>query len=99
MAGGAAVEDMEHVIAHPPPIRPQPPSAVKHRPSISHQSAMELPVPLDLRDLSRFALLLDIDGTLLDIAPTPQAVHIPPTLCDTLVSLRERAGGALALVS
>jgi trehalose 6-phosphate phosphatase len=56
-------------------------------------------VPLDLRDLSRFAILLDVDGTLLDIAPTPQAVQMPPRLRETLVAVRERAGGALALVS
>jgi trehalose 6-phosphate phosphatase len=56
-------------------------------------------VPLDLSDLSRFAILLDVDGTLLDIAPTPTAVYVPPTLCKTLVALRKRAGGALALVS
>jgi trehalose 6-phosphate phosphatase len=60
---------------------------------------MEMSVPLDLRDLSRFALLLDIDGTLLEIAPTPQAVRVPPRLCETLAALRERTGGALALVS
>jgi trehalose 6-phosphate phosphatase len=48
-------------------------------------------VPLDLPDLSRFAILLDIDGTLLDIAPTPQSVHIPETLPNTLAILRERA--------
>lgn len=56
-------------------------------------------MPPDLRDLSRFALLLDIDGTLLDIAPTPQAVVMPPTLRQTLASLRQLARGALALVS
>jgi hypothetical protein len=37
---------------------------------------LEVPVPLDLRDLSRLALLLDVDGTL-DIAPTPQEVVVP----------------------
>jgi len=56
-------------------------------------------VPLEFRDLSRFAILLDVDGTLLDIAPTPTAVYVPPTLCKALVAVRERAGGALALVS
>jgi trehalose 6-phosphate phosphatase len=60
---------------------------------------MELPVPLDLRDFSRFALLLDVDGTLLDIAPTPQAVYVPPALRQSLAALRARLGGALALVS
>src|SRR5882757_847526 len=34
------------------------------------RNGLEVPVPLDLRDLSRLALLLDVDGTLLDIAPT-----------------------------
>src|SRR5690242_10251779 len=94
MVGGRDKEGMEQLIPHSPPIRPQPPSAVNH----SHRPE-EMPVPLDLRDLSRFALLLDIDGTLLEIAPTPQAVYVPPTLCDTLVAIRHRLGGALALVS
>ena len=50
-------------------------------------------------DLSRFALLLDVDGTLLDIAPTPQAVYVPETLRHTLTKVQGRVGGALALVS
>ena len=54
---------------------------------------------LEPSDLSRFAILLDVDGTLLDIAPTPQAVHVPETLPRTLATIRERVGGALALVS
>ena len=45
---------------------------------------MEVPVPLDLRDLSRLALLLDVDGTLLDIASTPQEVVVPAGLPETL---------------
>ena len=56
-------------------------------------------MPPDLRDLSRSAILLDIDGTLLDIAPTPQAVFVPPSLRQSLAVLRERVDGALALVS
>lgn len=47
----------------------------------------------------RAALLLDLDGTLLDIAPRPDAVVVPPGLTDALRSLRERLGGALAVVS
>ena len=31
-------------------------------------------------DLSRVALLLDVDGTILDIAPTPYEVIVPPSL-------------------
>ena len=60
---------------------------------------MEVPVPLDLRDLSRLALLLDVDGTLLDIAPTPREVVVPPELPETLSRVRDRLDGALALVS
>jgi trehalose 6-phosphate phosphatase len=50
-------------------------------------------------DPKRIALLLDFDGTLVDIAPTPDAVHVPQALCDALARLLQRTGGALALVS
>ncbi|HLI99793.1 MAG TPA: trehalose-phosphatase [Bradyrhizobium sp.] len=46
-----------------------------------------------------YALLLDIDGTLLDLAPTPREVWVPSGLVVTLRSLYERTKGALALVS
>ncbi|MCC8952793.1 trehalose-phosphatase [Bradyrhizobium sp. Pear77] len=49
--------------------------------------------------LDRTAVLLDIDGTLLDFAPTPREVWVPPELATTLKQLHERTGGALALVS
>ncbi|MBR0935859.1 trehalose-phosphatase [Bradyrhizobium jicamae] len=49
--------------------------------------------------LSRAAVLLDIDGTLLDFAPTPREVWVPPGLSETLKQLYERTSGALALVS
>ena len=45
------------------------------------------------------AILLDIDGTLLDLMPTPREVWVPPGLVKTLNRLVERTGGALALVS
>jgi trehalose 6-phosphate phosphatase len=47
----------------------------------------------------RPALLLDFDGTLVDIAPHPHAVIIPPDLGVLLEALGSRLGGALALVS
>lgn len=50
-------------------------------------------------DPKRIALLLDFDGTLVDIAPTPDAVHVPQALCDALARLVKTTGGALALVS
>lgn len=45
------------------------------------------------------ALLLDLDGTLLDIAPTPDSVVVPPALLQALTDLRDRLGGALAVIS
>ena len=50
-------------------------------------------------DPDAIALLLDVDGTLVDIAPTPHEVHVPEELCRSLACLSERLGGALALVS
>jgi trehalose 6-phosphate phosphatase len=47
----------------------------------------------------RTALMLDMDGTLIDLGPTPDAVVVTPGLTDTLVSLRNRLGGALAVVT
>ena len=45
------------------------------------------------------AVLLDIDGTLLDLAPTPREVWVPPGLSKTLSQLHAKTSGALALVS
>src|SRR5919199_5021390 len=59
-----------------------------------------VPVPASLvPHLSETAILLDIDGTLLDLMPTPREVWVPPGLSDTLKRLTERTSGALALVS
>src|SRR3954453_5103070 len=59
-----------------------------------------VPVPRSLiPHLSETAVLLDIDGTLLDLAPTPREVWVPPGLAKTLRRLHERTGGALAMVS
>jgi trehalose 6-phosphate phosphatase len=45
------------------------------------------------------AILLDVDGTILDFAPTPLQVRVPPSLPQTLMRLWERTNGALAFVS
>jgi trehalose 6-phosphate phosphatase len=50
-------------------------------------------------DLGQLAILLDVDGTLLDLAPTPREVFVSAELRVTLQRLFERTGGALALVS
>src|SRR3978361_2442186 len=57
-------------------------------------------VPGELaRRLDECAVLLDIDGTLLDLAPTPREVWVPPGLAKTMNRLLQRTSGALALVS
>jgi trehalose 6-phosphate phosphatase len=59
-----------------------------------------VPVPASLvPHLSETAILLDIDGTLLDLMPTPREVWVPPGLSKTLIRLLQRTNGALALVS
>src|SRR5438477_12923130 len=59
-----------------------------------------VPVPHLLAPyLDETAILLDIDGTLLDLMPTPREVWVPPGLAKTLNRLLERTSGALALVS
>lgn len=46
-----------------------------------------------------FAVFLDIDGTLLDLAPAPDAVHVDPALATLLPKVRSSLGGALALIT
>ena len=45
------------------------------------------------------ALFLDFDGTMVDIAAQPQAVHVPGPLIGVLQDLRQRLGGAMAVIS
>ncbi len=59
-----------------------------------------VPVPhLLVPHLNEIAILLDIDGTLLDLMPTPREVWVPPGLRETLNGLLAKTSGALALVS
>jgi trehalose 6-phosphate phosphatase len=60
----------------------------------------QVPVPRSLvPHLAETALLLDIDGTLLELMPTPREVWVPPGLAKTLNGLMARTSGAFALVS
>jgi trehalose 6-phosphate phosphatase len=45
------------------------------------------------------AFLLDVDGTILDLAATPREVFVPGELRQSLGRLRERTNGAVAFVS
>lgn len=51
-------------------------------------------------DLDRTnALFLDFDGTLLEIAPTPESVVVPPSLPGLIAALHRALGGAVAIVT
>ncbi len=50
-------------------------------------------------DPGRWALFLDIDGTLVDIADHPDGITVPPDLPETLEQVSRMLGGALALVT
>lgn len=50
-------------------------------------------------NLAKDALFLDIDGTILDIAPTAHDVVVPKTLVDSLDRLQHKLNGALAFLS
>ena len=50
-------------------------------------------------DPSRHALFLDFDGTLVEIAPRPDGIFVPPELPAQLDALAQRCGSALAVVS
>ena len=52
-----------------------------------------------LPDPGGAALFLDFDGTLVDIAETPDGILVPPGLPDLLAQLSRATGGALAIVS
>lgn len=50
-------------------------------------------------DRHHSCLFLDVDGTLLDFAPTPGAVQVDPPLLQLLEDISVQFGGAVALVS
>lgn len=71
------------------------------RDDISFSSALDIKSHPDLAalNLECSALLLDVDGTLLDIKPTPGEVHASAALIAALERLFIVMGGAVALVS
>jgi trehalose 6-phosphate phosphatase len=69
-----------------------------HEHSDAPNLEMEIANTSLVSDLRECAILLDIDGTILDIAPAPQEVWVPPALRHTLGRLQELTGGAVALV-
>jgi trehalose 6-phosphate phosphatase len=64
--------------------------------SLANGTAMDIFATLDPQAI---ALLLDVDGTLIDIGPSPAEVHVSGELRDLIARLSRITGGALALVS
>lgn len=58
-----------------------------------------LPAFCELAAERPLALFLDFDGTLVEIAPAPDAIAVPPALPSALERLGARVDGRLALVS
>ena len=66
------------------------------------QAPRDLPAPPSLRELRAagpVALFLDFDGTLIELAQTPDAIYVPATLQTDLDDLALTLDGRLALVS
>lgn len=64
---------------------------------LSNKPAAALPPPPPLQP--NWALFLDVDGTLVDIAETPDDVWVSAALRADLQAVEARLGGALALIS
>ena len=65
-------------------------------PPIANDPVMDVFAKLDLKTI---ALLLDVDGTIIDIGPSPTEVHVSEALVQSLRRLFDLTGGATALVS
>jgi trehalose 6-phosphate phosphatase len=65
-------------------------------PTIANDPVMDVFTKLDLKTI---ALLLDVDGTMIDIGPSPTEVQVSVALLASLRRLFDLTGGAVALVS
>ncbi len=62
-------------------------------------SCTKLSMTVFILDSDKDALFLDLDGTMIDIAPRPEEVFVPKPLICALSVLNRQLGGALAVVS
>jgi trehalose 6-phosphate phosphatase len=69
------------------------------RPNSAGLTSSETQLSDLLRDLDRWALFLDIDGTLIELAATPDGIVVPPELPADLDTVSQKLGGAVALVT
>ena len=77
----------------PAPAKPKTKSADSAEKKENPDQPRHPPIP------SHIALMLDVDGTLLDIAQRPQEVFVPKTLRETLARLQRRLDGAICFIS
>ena len=63
--------------------------------NLPRQGRLGTPPPL----LAGCALFLDIDGTLLELAPTPDSVNVDAGISALLPALARRLDGAVALIT
>lgn len=71
----------------------------RHKLAPSPLTQSEICADLIRRNPRGCALFLDIDGTLLDLAATPQDISPPPGLAALVARVGEVLGGAVAIVS
>lgn len=69
------------------------------RQPVADGSRVSLPPEAFKFDLDHTAIFLDVDGTLLDIAPTPLEVSVPERLRESLEALWKRLDGSIAFIS
>ncbi|HEX5352722.1 MAG TPA: trehalose-phosphatase [Rhodanobacteraceae bacterium] len=67
--------------------------------SLRADIAVTLPAPPPVGADAGWALFLDVDGTLLDLAHCPDGVHVDARLHDDLARVRGRLDNAVALLS
>jgi trehalose 6-phosphate phosphatase len=73
--------------------------AARKRPRMTDVVTSRAPAPLAGPSALRYAVFLDFDGTLVDIAARPEWVCVDPALLKVLDQLKRRLDGALAIVS
>src|SRR5215831_3355713 len=52
-----------------------------------------------INNLERYAIFLDLDGTIVELVEHPDAVRVEASTLRSLELLRDKSGGALAVIS
>ncbi len=81
------------------PVSAQSDANTDPKAPLAGDSRASLPAGALHSQLDKIAIFLDVDGTLLDLAPTPLEVRVPPGLADALAALQSRLDGAIAFIS